>query len=166
MTRSDLSSVLHDTVTSGWCWIPPALISSPTDIFTDLGMLLPTRKGGDTFYDLRPYSVEKAPLASMSAVTGTNRQPRHTDGAYYPRPPHYIALQCLNAGEALCPTQIWPLDALRLARDRPSILTDPTWITRGGGNTTNAARKQRRRSALPAWSCWSSPPVRTGCRSW
>ena len=58
----------------------------------------------------------------------------HTDAAYYPLPPRYIALQCLEPGEATCPTHIWTVDlgtaGLRTAGE---ILTKSDWIAKGFG---------------------------------
>jgi Taurine catabolism dioxygenase TauD, TfdA family len=67
-------------------------------------------------------------------VTGTDAQPMHTDGAYYPRPPRYIAFHSIEPGEASCPTIVSPLDLARLERDRPKILAAPHWVVRGGGH--------------------------------
>jgi hypothetical protein len=68
----------------------------------------------------------------MSAATGTDAQPMHTDGAYYHVPPRYIGLQCIELGKADCPTLVWALDLGLLQREGPSVLTGPDWVARGG----------------------------------
>lgn len=118
---------------AGWCWVPS--VRDPTGILASLGRILCTGADGAEFRDLRPYSKDKAPYASMSASIGTDAQPRHTDGAFCPCPPRYIALLCLEPGERPCPTDIWPLDLERLRRDRPASLLETVWIARGGGNS-------------------------------
>jgi hypothetical protein len=116
---------------SGWWFIPPALATAPTDILSGLGRLVPSRDGA-LYRDLVPYTRASAPHSSMSARTGTDAQPMHTDTAYDPHPPRYIAFQCLEPGEASCLTHIWALDADRLKRDRPSLLTRINWVAHGG----------------------------------
>jgi len=92
------------------------------------------RRAGLDHQDLTPLTRDEAPVRSMSAVTGTDAQPMHTDGAYWPRPPRYIALLCVEPGEASCPTVLWPLDLARLERDRPKILVAPHWVVHRGGH--------------------------------
>jgi hypothetical protein len=130
-----LESTPRDLESNGWCFIPPALATAPADILAALGPLLPFRRNGSIHHDLKPYRRDLAPRASMSAITGTDEQPMHTDAAYYPRPPRYIALQCIEPGEAPCPTHVWILDVGSLRRDRPAILAEPNWIAHGGGHT-------------------------------
>jgi hypothetical protein len=116
----------------GWAWIPPPSRTDPLDILSKLGPLISSHRKGADYHDLKPYRHDDAPPASMSATTGTGPQPMHTDAAYRPEPPRHVALQCMNPGEALCPTHVWSLDIDRLASDRPDVLTRPMWIARGG----------------------------------
>jgi hypothetical protein len=135
VVRLNSKSIQSDLDLTGWCWIPHALSLEPIRILAALGPVLPPRKDGGEYYDLRPYAKDGAPPASMSAKTGTDAQPGHTDAAYCPLPPRYVALQCLEPGEVPCPTHLWPLDMARLQRDRPKALTEPIWIVRGGGHS-------------------------------
>jgi len=64
-------------------------------------------------------------MASMSARTGADEQPMHTDTAYAPYPPRYLVFQCLDPGEAPCSTNVLVLDVGRLKVDRPQVLTKP-----------------------------------------
>ena len=127
-------SIQRDLDFSGWCWIEFASDVDIIRILSTLGPLIPSWKGGAYHQDLVPLTREKAPFASMSSITGTGSQPRHTDAAFFPCPPRYIALQCVEVGERPCPTHLWSLDWLRLRDDRPNILTDITWIASGGGH--------------------------------
>ncbi len=108
--------------------------ATPRELLAHLGPFLQVRHTGLDHQDLKPLTRDEAPPRSMSAVTGTDAQPMHTDGAYYPRPPHYIAFHCIEPGEASCPTIVSPLDLARLERDRPKILAAPHWVVRGGGH--------------------------------
>jgi alpha-ketoglutarate-dependent taurine dioxygenase len=135
MAKIDPKLIQRELEFIGWCWIPPASATAPASILAYLGPLVPARKSGADHRDLEPYTRKRAPPASMSATTGTDAQPRHTDAAYFPRPPRYIALQCLEPGEVECPTHVWPLDLARLKKDRPKVLTEPRWVARGGGHT-------------------------------
>jgi hypothetical protein len=132
MDPVDLESMLSELRARGWCFTRPDSAMAPAAIVGALGPALPSR-GGTGYFDLVPSRRESAPFASMSAITGTGEQPMHTDAAYHPLPPRYIALQCLEPGEASCPTHVWALDVWRLKRDRPRILTQPNWVARGGG---------------------------------
>ncbi|TLU70634.1 TauD/TfdA family dioxygenase [Lichenicoccus roseus] len=71
----------------------------------------------------------------MSAQTGLDAQPRHTDAAFLPRPPRYIALQCLKVGEGFCPTILWPIQIRRLSRKRPPILFNSRWVSTAAGHS-------------------------------
>jgi hypothetical protein len=118
--------------TNGWLHIPSALATSPVAILSALGPLIPSREGL-LHRDLMPLKRDSAPPASMSSKTGPGEQPMHTDAAFYPTPPRYIAFQCLEPGEASCPTHVWTLDLARLKRDRPTLLTTAGWVAHGGG---------------------------------
>ena len=86
-------------------------------------------------HELKPYKRAQAPPNSMSARIGTDAQPIHTDAAFWPRPPRYIALQCINPGEANCPTCIWELDVSALGADQRSTLSKVNWVSSGGSRT-------------------------------
>lgn len=116
---------------NGWWFIPPALATTPIDILSNLGSLIPSRKRLP-YLDLVPYKKASAPHASMSAKTGEGEQPRHTDAAFCPTPPRYVAFQCLEPGESSCPTRVWALDLDRLRKDRPPALTRISWAAHGG----------------------------------
>src|SRR5260370_1228647 len=107
MAFADAESTRQRLRLHGWCLIPPAMATVPTDMLATLGPVLPTPQTGANHHDLKAYNRDSAPPASMSAITGTEAQPMHTDAAYYHLPPHFIALQCLEPGEAYCPTQVW-----------------------------------------------------------
>jgi len=128
------SDLLRRLLSNGWCVMPPGLAIAPMDFLSTLGPLLLSHATRTYHYDLRPCDKDSAPPASMSAITGTDAQPMHTDGAYYHLPPHFIALQCLEPGEAECPTHVWALDLTRLRRDGPTNLTKPDWVSRGDGH--------------------------------
>jgi hypothetical protein len=133
MVRPNLASLWRELESAGWCWLPAASEREAATVLGGLGRFLPARRDGGDSQIFKPYSRETAPAASMSAVTGTDAQPMHTDAAYYPLPPRYIAFSCIDPGEAPCPTLVWPLDTGRVQRDRPTSLTKPEWFALGGG---------------------------------
>ena len=91
------------------------------------------RRSSLPYRDLRPYSRENAPPHSMSAIVGTDCQPFHTDASYLPSPPRFVVLECLDPGEAPCPTRILPLNVERLKIERPKNLTRIHWVTVAAG---------------------------------
>src|SRR6266566_5913509 len=102
-------------------------MSAPRDMHVNilarrLGRIIPSRLGGREHDVLRPYSQVAAPRKSMSAVTGIEAQPMHTDGAYYPRPPRFLLFRCLEPGEDECNTVVWTLDFDFLIKERPPAL--------------------------------------------
>lgn len=117
----------------GWLWLDPSSQYNLERILTNLGAIIPSRRARADYHDLPIYVGNEAPRRSMSALVGPRPQPMHTDSAYLPTPPRYIALKCINPGEASCPTHIWSLDVKRMSAQMPEILTSPTWIVRGGG---------------------------------
>ena len=133
MALADAELLRHQLSLDGWCVKPSDATKTPKDVLKGLGSFLPLLSTGAYHQDLKPYDKNSAPPASMSATTGTNAQPMHTDGAYYHLPPRYIALQCLDPGEAYCPTHVWALDLARLARENGAVLTRAEWVARGGG---------------------------------
>jgi alpha-ketoglutarate-dependent taurine dioxygenase len=133
MALADSELMRQQLLLDGWCVIPSALTATPKELLAGLGTLARLHPTRACHQDLRPYDKNSAPSGSMSATIGTDAQPMHTDGAYYHLPPHYIALQCLEPGEAYCPTHVWALDLARLGRESAAILTRPDWVARGGG---------------------------------
>jgi len=117
----------------GWCLLAPRSTMTIDDVLAVLGPLASSRSIRIHCCDLRPYDKDSAPPASMSATTGTNAQPLHTDGAYCHVPPRYVALQCLEPGEARCPTLLCTLDLRMLEGERSALLTRPVWVSQGGG---------------------------------
>jgi hypothetical protein len=131
-TSSLMSECLSHVAANGWAWIPSISQAQLETGLCSLGPFVSARFGESDAVDLRPYRQDDAPKASMSAVVGSCAQPMHTDAAYYARPPRYIALYCVEKGEAPCPTHVWALDWQRLMLERPSILLEPGWVSRGG----------------------------------
>lgn len=115
-------------MTHGWCLMLPPLLKAPAEFLPSLGELTVQVRDGSNCHDLVPHTRESAPRASMSSFTGTDKQPMHTDGAYSPTPPRYIALECVNVGETSCPTDVWEIDLPRLKRECCSILTKTMWV--------------------------------------
>ncbi len=134
MLLAPLNSALSYLRKSGWCLIRPGAVAEPSDFLVTLGSLLPSR--GTNYRDLRPYHEESAPVGSMSSIIGTARQPMHTDGAWCAVPPNYLVFQCIDPGEAPCPTHIWAADLSRLVADRPTILSRTNWVAFGAGGNT------------------------------
>jgi hypothetical protein len=129
-----MQNVGGDLRRRGWSWTTIAPDQDPTDILSSLGPLVPRSRAAPLHDELRPYRRESAPPSSMSALVGTAAQPMHTDAAYWPEPPRYVALYCIDPGEAPCATHVWSLDFDRLREELPRILTEPIWVTRGGGS--------------------------------
>jgi hypothetical protein len=127
------TSLLQSLLSEGWCLVPSDLALKPTDILKNVGPLLPSRTSSRYYQDLRSYNKASAPQASMSATIGTDAQPMHTDCAYYHLPPHYIALQCLEPGEAYCPTHVWALNLMRLQKSDSAVMRRAQWLSSGGG---------------------------------
>src|ERR1700677_214981 len=87
----------------GWCHLPlPPDVSAP-GVLENFGPLLSAEGACRSGHDLIPYEKASAPRGSMSAITGTDAQPMHTDCAFLHAPPRYTALQCMERGEARCP---------------------------------------------------------------
>jgi hypothetical protein len=116
----------------GWLCLPTAIANTTPEIVSRLGPIIPPARGEADYRDLVPYEAALAPPSSMSSITGTGEQPMHTDSAYLPTPPRFIALHCLNAGEFPCPTHLWIVDHDLLLRDRPSCLAESKWVFKGG----------------------------------
>lgn len=119
----------------GWYFVPSSQPGDLGEILASLGSVVSRERDGKAYRDLFVYSREEAPLHSMSSIAGKGLQPRHTDAAFCPQPPRYIALQCLEPGEAPCPTHVWPLNVEVLMCDQPDILTGSYWVARGGSNS-------------------------------
>lgn len=134
MSPEHISSIKCDLKLRGWGWLSCSAGFKPEGILEKFGPLLPLGIDGATYRDLKPYTKDAAPRGSMSSITGASAQPMHTDAAYNPQPPRYIALYCLEVGEAQCPTHVWSLDLARLQQDRPSVLCQADWVVHGGGN--------------------------------
>lgn len=79
---------------------------------------------------LRPLDKDEAKPGTMSSFTGLGHQPPHTDKAHEATPPRYIVLRCDNVGSQQCATMMWSLDWRMLERERPCLLTDPSWVIR------------------------------------
>jgi hypothetical protein len=117
----------------GWAWISAGAGIDLGGLARTLGLIVSPRTGGGDRKLLRPYSTDRAPPYSMSAVTGTGPQPMHTDCAYLPCPPRYVMLACVSPGESECRTRLWVLDWSALLACPDSGLCRPGWIVRGGG---------------------------------
>jgi hypothetical protein len=134
--RSLIQEGLRRTITDqGWVWLAAALNADPNTIAGLLGVSIPTRLGSCKVIDLRPYSRDEAPRASMSALVGQDAQPMHTDAAYFSVPPRYIMFECIDPGETVCQTHVWTFDWNEMLKDQPDILVQPGWIAHGGGRT-------------------------------
>jgi hypothetical protein len=101
---------------SGWYRVTTRSTKVPTDILRTLGPPFHPLLGSTDYHDLRPYDKHSAPPGSMSATMGTGAQPMHTDGAFHHLPPRYIALQCIEPGEAYCPTRLWAVDTRKRSK--------------------------------------------------
>lgn len=112
----------------GWVFIPPDYVRDLHIFLHLLGPILPAGDGVSKYRDLVPISQNGAPPRSMSSVIGTGEQPMHTDRAHVPRPPRYLVFQCIDKGEAVCPTYVWSANSMRLRRNSPGILTNPQWV--------------------------------------
>ena len=126
------SALLSDLSTNGWCLAPSGSSPDPTQVLKTLGPLFFLNPTGAAHHDLRPYNKASARPGSMSATIGTDAQPMHTDGAHSHLTPHYLALYCLDAGEASCPTKTWSLDLGRLQREASGLLAKTQWISCDG----------------------------------
>jgi hypothetical protein len=107
---------------AGWAFLPaPHGIDWPI-LAQTFGIPVATQIARDLVLELRPRSKSDAPKGTMSSFVGYSAQPMHTDAAYYPLPPRYVILTCINAGESTCPTHLWILNWRALLHDRPQIL--------------------------------------------
>lgn len=128
------SSARGELILNGWSVIDSSISIDPVRSLAALGPFFPSARVNADYSDLRPHKKNQAKPFSMSAITGTDAQPKHTDAAYYPLPPRYVALQCLDPGEVDCPTHLWAVDLGRLAKDHREILTKSEWVSAGFGN--------------------------------
>jgi alpha-ketoglutarate-dependent taurine dioxygenase len=132
MIPSNQTATADDLAINGWSLLSPSDALDPVMILAGLGRVIPSQKDGIEYHDLQVYDRASAPRLSMSAFTGTDAQPMHTDAAYAPMPPRYIALQCIETGGSDCPTHLWVADHVRLLRERPPPLAAVNWVVRGG----------------------------------
>lgn len=123
-----LQSRIDAVESTGWTLIPADEVGEIHALLGAMGRTLPAGPEGSRYRDLQPYSRDRAPQNSMSAITGTDAQPMHTDRAHTPHPPRYVALQCIDPGEGRCPTKVWALNGPGLARERPPMLSSPQWV--------------------------------------
>ena len=130
-SQSEISPIRADLDSAGWSTLDIKNSEEMNSFVQSLGPVILDPRTGSTFTDLIPYESRSAPKESMSSIIGTGEQPMHTDGAHLCEPPRYIALLCLDPGEAICPTQIWRVDASEQG-DWPLLLTDPIWIFHDG----------------------------------
>jgi alpha-ketoglutarate-dependent taurine dioxygenase len=121
---------------SGWYKTPSRFGGVPTDILRTLGPPFRSHPSNTHHHDLRPYDKHLAPSGSMSATIGTDAQPMRTDGAFHHLPPRYIALQCIEPGEAYCQTHVWAVDTQKLLRESRATVTRPRWVSPGGVSRT------------------------------
>ena len=131
----DVQRVKEQVQSTGWIWLPANDGVALPDLTDAFGFAVRPRLGGKSLVELRPYSRLEAPKSTMSAVVGHCAQPMHTDAAYYPLPPRYVILSCIDPGESICPTQLWILNWHRMLEDRPMVLTIPGWTAHGGGHS-------------------------------
>ena len=135
MNWFDPQAVRNHLAEKSWVLISSPIESGIPELIRGLGPVIPPVRGGAEHRDLIPYEAASAPPESMSSITGTGEQPMHTDSAYLPTPPRFIALHCLDAGEFSCPTHLWIADQALMLRDRPKLLAGPQWIFKGGGHS-------------------------------
>jgi hypothetical protein len=128
MHSSITSSTLRELNLNGWCVIESSLSDDTSKMLSALGPIVPSRQLSLDSVDLKPYEKNDAPRLSMSENTGTGSQPMHTDAAYYALPPRYIALQCIDPGEATCPTLVNSIDLTELTNNHREMLSRPDWI--------------------------------------
>lgn len=83
---------------------------------------------------VRPQSRGEAPRRSLSAFTGFDRQPLHTDQAHIATPAQFVLLECLEGGDVPCTTEILIPDLESLQKNPPRVLTHPGWIANRGPN--------------------------------
>jgi len=132
MSEFRFENVLHHLEEIGWAFLPSSVVTDPGSILRQLGPFVPTFRERLDYCDLIPCDKKSAHPASMSSIIGMGEQPMHTDAAYAPVPPRYIALQCLQVGESPCPTHIWVVDRARVLEDRPPVLSALNWVYHGG----------------------------------
>jgi hypothetical protein len=92
-------------------------------VLENFGPLLSAEGACRSGHDLIPYEKASAPRGSMSAITGTDAQPMHTDCAFLHAPPRYTALQCMERGEARCPTNVWSVNTREMQRSQTVALS-------------------------------------------
>ncbi|WP_375576644.1 TauD/TfdA family dioxygenase [Paracidovorax oryzae] len=64
-------------------------------------------RGGKTFETLKVLDASKAPVRSLSRLSGVDAQPWHVDGSHLTTPPRYIILGCdADAADGWPPTQM------------------------------------------------------------
>jgi hypothetical protein len=132
MTVFDAKLASQTLSQQGWIFFTPPVLNDRKTWALSLGPLIPHRRTGLLYTDLVPYSEEEAPRGSMSAVVGKGPQPMHSDGAHVSVPPRYLVFECIDAGEQMCPTQIWVLNLEAIIAAQYSLLTLPQWIYRDG----------------------------------
>ena len=127
-----MSEVIKSLAAAGWVRCPSDALLTEEAISAMLGPPKLNMRGL-AYTELLSYEAHLAPRNSMSSFVGRGQQPYHTDEAFVPVPPRYVVLQCVNPGEVPCPTQLMALDLASLCVDRPSRLTNQSWVVKGGG---------------------------------
>ncbi|GAB3595313.1 Taurine catabolism dioxygenase TauD, TfdA family [Corynebacterium faecale] len=109
----------------------PELISLESRILAEARVLgwMPreTRKGSGLLTALIPKEKTEANPSSLSALTGTGRQPLHTDGAHHRIQPDYVLLWSEKENET--PTRVWKPSQV------PWKSKNGVFVVRGGNDT-------------------------------
>ena len=86
------------------------------DFASELGSPTPEMRDGQVVRLIRPQPERASPPNTLSSRYGLASFPFHTDAAYWPNPPRFVILRCVDPGEG----------------NRCTLLTDTyTWLTKG-----------------------------------
>jgi hypothetical protein len=127
----DLDTTCSQLSKRGWTFVRKPKRFSAEGLSRSLGWS--SLRPGDEAAELTPKSREASRPGTMSAIIGMDAQPMHTDGANRSLPPRFLVFECLNAGEAPCPTNIWVLNLGLLNRCKPRELQRTGWVSQHAG---------------------------------
>ncbi|MDN5895218.1 MAG: hypothetical protein L0H93_14495, partial [Nocardioides sp.] len=87
-----LQKIVQDARSDGWVCVNGQIDSAVYQASILGWEIVPSRNGQLGVETLTPVEAAAAPAQSLSAMTGLDTQPLHTDGAHYQAPPDILLL--------------------------------------------------------------------------
>lgn len=123
----DLAEIRSTLDRYGWAVARGSVLEVEAAIARASGLRRASLRPGESTRALRPHAMSEAPPRSLSALTGLDEQPLHSDGAHLPDPPDVIVLHSVT--ETATATVVWALP--RLSADHPYVAEPPVHVRNG-----------------------------------